>query len=151
MKALVVTLAVLSLSIAGSSGQTQQESVKAGNDRIIHEILVRIAGHENDPAEQVFKNIQMFKGLPARQVLGIMVEGYATALGVACSHCHVTDDFASEEKRPKRAAREMAVMHRSINQQLAKMENLATPPTENRSISCIACHRGTVNPRKTGG
>ena len=34
--------------------------------------------------------------------------GYSRALGVSCMHCHVEQDFASDEKRPKRAAREMA-------------------------------------------
>jgi hypothetical protein len=39
-------------------------------------------------------------------------------------HCHVETGFSSDEKRPKRAARQMAVMHHSINDQLRKMENL---------------------------
>ena len=126
-------------------------AVQEANDRIVRDLAARIAGHEGDPAEQVFKNIQQLKGVRAGLLLTIMNAGYAKALGVACSHCHVAADFASDEQRPKRAAREMIVMHRSINQQLAKMVDLATPQTQNRAINCITCHRGAVNPMQAGG
>ena len=76
-----------------------------------------------------------------------MNTGYAKALGVTCSHCHDVGDFASDDKRPKRAAREMAGMHFGINQQLLKMENLATQPPERRFINCMTCHRGQIKPR----
>jgi hypothetical protein len=125
-------------------------AVKAANDQFVSAILLKIVGHEAEPAGQVFQNVQMFKTIPARQLLTIMSVGYAPALGVACTHCHVETNFASDDKRPKRAAREMAVMHRSVNDQLAKMQNLATPPTENRSVNCAVCHRGKVNPRAGG-
>ena len=110
----------------------------------------RIAGHEFEPAKDVFKNIQIewLKNIPAARLLTIMNAGYSRSLGVKCTHCHVEQDFSSDDKRPKRAAREMAVMHRMVNQQLAQMKNLETPP-DDRSISCIACHRGTINPNRT--
>ena len=73
--------------------------------------------------------------------------GYSRALGVRCTHCHVERDFASDEKREKRAAREMAAMHWSINQTLAKMENLEPAPDE-RLIDCATCHRGRVDPHE---
>ncbi len=71
--------------------------------------------------------------------------GYSRALGVACTHCHVEQDFASDDKRPKRAAREMAVMHKMINEQLGKMQNLETKP-DLRAINCSTCHRGAITP-----
>ena len=71
--------------------------------------------------------------------------GYSRALGVSCTHCHVEEDFSSDDKRQKRAAREMARMHRMINEQLGKMENLETPAAQ-RSINCATCHRGAVSP-----
>ena len=78
----------------------------------------------------MFKNIKIewLKDVPAGDFLGIMNGGYAKALGVRCTHCHVEDDFASDDLRPKRAAREMAVMHHGINQQLARMEHLEGTP-----------------------
>jgi len=73
--------------------------------------------------------------------------GYSRALGVRCTHCHADQDFASDEKRPKRAAREMAAMHWNINQTLAGMQNLDSP-AEDRFINCATCHRGQVDPHE---
>lgn len=115
------------------------------NDRFVKQLSERIAGRENEPSEKVFKNIQWLKGTPAGRFLRIMNAGYSRALGVSCTHCHVEQDFASDDKRPKRAAREMALMHRGINDQLAKMQNLDLKP-EQRFINCSTCHRGAINP-----
>src|SRR6185312_9553900 len=125
--------------VAQLSPTPPKSATQETNDRFVQQILERIKGHENEPAEQVFKNIDRFKGLPAGRLLRIMNGGYSRALGVTCTHCHVEEDFASEEKRPKRAAREMATMHRSINEQLGKMQNLASNPEE-RAINCSTCH-----------
>lgn len=121
-----------------------QSSNQEINSRFVKQISDRIAGHENEPAEQVFKNIQWLKGVPAGRLLLIMNLGYSRALGVNCSHCHVEQDFASDDKRPKRATREMAAMHRTINEQLKKMQNLEPKP--NRAINCSTCHRGAIDP-----
>lgn len=123
---------------------TTQPSNQEINDRFVKQVRERIAGHEKEPAEQVFKNIQQLKGVPAGRLLLIMNLGYSRALGVNCTHCHVEQDFSSDDKRPKRAAREMAVMHRMINEQLKQMKNLE--PKENRAINCSTCHRGAIDP-----
>jgi len=117
------------------------------NNRYVLQLSEKIAGRENEPAEKVFKNIQIewLKKAPAGRILLIMNAGYSRALGVACTHCHVEQDFAADDKRPKRAAREMAVMHRMINNQLGKMQNL-DPKPEQRFINCSTCHRGSINP-----
>jgi hypothetical protein len=120
------------------------------NDRYAAQILQRIAGHENEPAEKVFKNIQIMKSTPAKRFLLIMNIGYSRALGVACTHCHVEQDFASDDKRPKRAAREMALMHKMINDQLQKMQNLDLKPDQ-RFVNCSTCHRGAINPNANSG
>ena len=119
------------------------------NDRFAKQIADRIAGREKEPAEQDFKNIQIpwLKKTPAGRFLLIMNMGYSRALGVACTHCHVESDFSSDDKRPKRAAREMADMHHAINEQLAKMQNLADAPSE-RFVNCSTCHRGAIDPRE---
>ena len=117
------------------------------NERLLKQLSGRIKGRENDRADEVFENIQIpwLKPVPAAVFLRIMNGGYSRALGVSCRHCHVEDDFASDDKRQKRAAREMATMHRAINEQLGKMEHLETP-TADRSINCATCHRGAVSP-----
>lgn len=117
------------------------------NDAFVQQISKQIAGHEQEPSGQVFKNIQVdfLKKVPAARLLLIMNQGYSRALGVNCKHCHVEDDFSKDDKRPKRCARDMALMHFSINQQLAKMQNLAPNPN-GHFINCSTCHRGQIDP-----
>src|SRR5688572_3887271 len=64
-------------------------------------------------AEQVFKNIQVLKGIPADQMLSTM-SFIAGSLGVTCNHCH-TNPFDKDEKPAKLRAREMMVMMQKIN------------------------------------
>jgi hypothetical protein len=123
----------------------EDSAIQASNDRLVADLLTSIGEKRNQPSDSVFENVRWLKNIPAAQFLSIMNGGYAKALGVRCSYCHVSDDFASDDKRPKRAAREMAVMHRMINQELRKMENLETPQ-QNRAINCITCHGGRINP-----
>jgi len=159
-------LAVAAIVLAawtGSAGQTQNQQVPPGstasamkepstqdvNDALVQQISKQIAGHEQEPAGHVFKNIQLdvLKKAPAARLLLIMNLGYSSALGVTCKHCHVEEDFSKDDKRPKRAAREMALMHFSINQQLAKMENLEPNP-QGHFINCSTCHRGSIKPKE---
>lgn len=124
-------------------------ATQQANDQSVTKMMAGIAGRENEPAATVFKNIQIpwLKTIPAERFLTIMNYGYSHALGVTCTHCH-EDDFTSDAKRPKRAAREMAQMHRTINQSLAKMENLKHG-ADDRSINCFVCHRGRIDPRES--
>ena len=103
-----------------------------------------IAGQENKPAEEVFKNIQMLKGMPAGRLLRVMELGYARSLGVNCTHCHVADAWEKEDKLTKQIAREMNAMVSVINNdQLKKIKNLKGP---NSIINCTTCHRGQTKP-----
>jgi hypothetical protein len=159
--AIGVLAAVLAVSMALAGGKRPQQpqsptpSATKGptnldiNDTLVRKISKQIAGHEQEPAAQVFKNIQLdvFKKTPASRLLLIMNLGYSRALGVNCTHCHVEEDFSKDDKRPKRAAREMALMHFSINQQLAKMREL-DPNPQGRFINCSTCHRGSVKPKE---
>jgi hypothetical protein len=115
------------------------------NDQIARAVLEKIAGHENEPAEQVFKNIQSLKGMPAGRLVRVMNMGYSHALGVGCLHCHFGQDYSSDEQRPKRAAREMIAMNKMINEQLRSLKNLEGKPEE-KFVNCTTCHRGQVDP-----
>ena len=132
---------------ASPSAAQQANPNQETNDRLAKQVLDKIAGHDSEPAEKVFKNIQIpwLKTVPAGRLVRIMNLGYSRALGVACTHCHNEQDFSSDDKRPKRAARDMAYMHKAINDQLQKMENLDLKP-EQRFINCTTCHRGQINP-----
>ena len=69
------------------------------NQRFMERARAAIAGHENEPAGKVFKNVQLMKELPAARLLDAM-NGFSRALGAACTHCHMETDFASDEQRP---------------------------------------------------
>ncbi len=142
--------AAFAVFLATAAAAPQKESVQETNDRLAQQVLKSIAGHENEPAEKVFMDIRLpqLKSIPAAQLINIMNKGYARALGVACTHCHDEKDFSSDEKRPKRAAREMAAMHRAINLQLHDMKEIDDPPDQ-RYINCSTCHRGSIDPRES--
>src|SRR5579885_257877 len=61
------------------------------------------------PAEEVFKNIQVLKGVPSDQI-GPAMQFISASLGVQCQFCHVDGHFDSDDKMPKKAARHMMTM-----------------------------------------
>ena len=98
MGALVVAPLV---ALPQARSQAVPSSVQETNDGFGQRISKQIAGHEQEPAERVFKNVHVLKTTPAARLLMIMNLGYSRALGVTCTHCHVEQDFSSDEKRPK--------------------------------------------------
>jgi photosynthetic reaction center cytochrome c subunit len=93
---------------------------------------------EAKTAEQVYRNIQVLKGIPADQLLGTM-SFIAGSLGVTCNYCHV-NPFDKDEKPTKLRAREMILMMKKINQDNFK---------DNLSVNCATCHRGSTIPATT--
>ena len=86
------------------------------------------------PAEQVFKNIQVLKGMPSDQLPDTM-QFIATSLGVRCDFCHVPQQFDSDANEHKLSARRMIQMQLDMNTRY-----LATLGGER--ISCYTCHQG---------
>ena len=119
------------------------DSINALNERYVAQITAQIAGRENLPAEQVFKDIQLLKGQPASRLLMIMNAGYSRGLGVSCEHCHVPSDFASNAKEDKTTARGMIRMVNAINE-----NNKTIPEFANNAVvvNCTVCHRGSPRP-----
>jgi hypothetical protein len=113
------------------------------DDPAVKDLLRQIAGKENRPAGEVFKNVKLLKDVPAARFLRIMDTGYSRALGVGCDHCHVEDRWEADEKRPKRASREMMALVRQINHSLGEMEDI---DTSDATVNCTTCHRGYVKP-----
>jgi hypothetical protein len=108
--------------------------------------LVRrqIAGRENQPAESVFKDIQLFKGMPARNVPLVMLGGFSRSLGVSCEHCHDTNDFSSSTKPQKQVARDMwKLMNTNSREMLPQIKGLKSAQP---LVNCTTCHRGAVKP-----
>lgn len=88
-------------------------------------------------AEEVYKNIQVFKGLPASQLQGAM-SFMADSLGVGCGYCHAKA-FESDEKPTKQAARKMIRMVFDLNRGGGDLFRGA-------AVSCYTCHRGRPRP-----
>jgi|SRR6185436_10162059 len=129
---------------ANSQTTTSQVEKPFDQAQALADLRKTIAGQEQNPASEVFKNIQMFKAMPAGRLLRVMELGYAKSLGVNCTHCHVAGQWEKEDKPTKQIARDMAAMVTNINQeQLKKIKNLKSPDPV---INCTTCHRGQTKP-----
>ncbi|MBK9316814.1 MAG: c-type cytochrome [Acidobacteria bacterium] len=100
-------------------------------------------GRDDKPAEEVFKNVQTLKNMPAGRLVGVM-NGWTKALGVKCNHCHTLGAWEKEDEPAKQIARDMVALTSRINgESLKEIKNLKS---ERPSISCYTCHRGAVKP-----
>jgi len=87
-------------------------------------------------AEEQFKNIQALKGIPADELVPSM-QFIAASLGVECEFCHMRNEFAKDDKKPKVTARKMINMVMAIHK-----ENFEG----HREVTCYSCHRGSPDP-----
>ena len=107
--------------------------------------FVSISGQAQEPpqpmAENVFRNIQVLKGIPADEFMETMGM-FAASLVYDCTGCHVEDilvrreAFAEPTPRIQRA-RQMVVMVNALNKQY-----FAGQPR----VTCFTCHRGSGFP-----
>jgi hypothetical protein len=95
-------------------------------------------------AEDVFKNVQVLKGIPVDQFMGTMGI-IASSVGRGCTECHERDsggDWAryAEDTPLKQTARRMILMTQQINN---------TNFGGRQVVTCYSCHRGMQRPRVT--
>jgi photosynthetic reaction center cytochrome c subunit len=93
-------------------------------------------------AEDVFKNIQVLKGIPVNQFMETM-GFFSAALGYNCTNCHGTEvlgnwDKYANDTPEKRTARRMVQNVRTINQTLFGGRE---------AVTCYTCHRGSPAPK----
>lgn len=93
-------------------------------------------------AEQVFKNVQVLRGIPVKQFMGTM-GFFAASLSLTCTDCHGEEsasDWAgyATETPLKQRARQMVVMESAINK-----ANFAGASR----VTCYTCHRGNQQPQ----
>ena len=92
-------------------------------------------------ADDVFKNIQVLRGLTVDEFMGTM--GFISAsLSMNCSDCHDPANAASyaADTPRKQAARRMIVMVDGLNK--ASFGG-------RRVVTCYSCHRGADRPKIT--
>jgi photosynthetic reaction center cytochrome c subunit len=87
-------------------------------------------------AEQVYKNIQLLRGVPADQLIPAM-QFITASLGVQCDFCHLENAFEKDDKEPKQTARKMIQMMWALNKDDFRGQ---------RKVTCYACHRGARKP-----
>ena len=94
-------------------------------------------------SDQVFKNVQILKGIPVDEFMGTMGL-FSAALTVCCGDCHTgagTSNPKWEDDPPrKRTARRMMQMVAAINR-----DNF----NGRQVVTCWTCHRGSQRPMAT--
>lgn len=92
---LLAALSALAV-LASSSAEGAKESEAAELLNPASFSYYRVVQSEKT-TDQAYRNIQVFKGVPASQLLGAM-NFMAGALGVSCNHCHTQNQFAKDDK-----------------------------------------------------
>jgi hypothetical protein len=95
-------------------------------------------------------NLQVFpKDTTRARIVPIMMS-WTQALGVRCDYCHVDEgrggrqDYAADEKAPKKTARVMMRMAMDVNSKL-KSELMKASLVQ---VQCVTCHRGVTIPKQ---
>ena len=120
--------------------------VSAGTALVLCLFSVALSGSQAVPpaplmAEQVFKNVQVLKGIPVDEFMGTM-GAFASATGLNCTDCHVDESGGSwaryaDDNALKQQTRRMVVMMRNLNQMNFGGRQVVT---------CYTCHRGFSRP-----
>jgi photosynthetic reaction center cytochrome c subunit len=95
------------------------------------------SGQRPPMSEEVFKNVQLLKGIPVDEFMGTMGL-FSAAMGLCCLQCH-RSDWAADTPRKQRA-RAMIQMVNSINQ-----ANFSG----RKEVTCWTCHRSSTSPQRT--
>lgn len=93
------------------------------------------AEQSDKPVEEIFKNIQVFRGLPRSQFPRTM-DFMSASLGVDCDYCH-GKAWESDDKPAKQITRTMVLMMRDTND-----KNF----DGNLVVNCATCHQGHPKP-----
>jgi hypothetical protein len=116
--------------------------VLAGSAAARYLIVAQVASGQRPPmAEEVFKNVQILKGIPVDQFMSTM-GFFSASLALNCTDCHVEEsasDWAryADETARKQMARRMMLMVNSINK---------TNFAGRQVVTCNTCHRGNPHP-----
>src|SRR5262245_26340359 len=93
-------------------------------------------------AEEVFKNVQLLKGIPVDEFMDTMGM-FAAALSLNCVDCHTSESVGAwanfaDETPVKRTARRMMRMVNAINK-----DNFGGAPV----VTCYTCHGSNLRPK----
>src|SRR5882672_2454117 len=103
----------------------------------------QVASEQKLPmAEDVFKNVQVLKGISVDEFMATM-GFFAASLSLNCTDCHISEssgDWAryADDTGLKRMARVMVQMVNTLNK-----GNFGG----RRAVTCYTCHRGITHPK----
>jgi hypothetical protein len=100
-------------------------------------------GNRPPPPNENVKVLTDLEGQPLRAEM----KRITAALGVDCDHCHVQGNFPSDEKLPKRTARRMMEMTKSINAQSFPKYEVKEGESVLGRVTCMTCHQGQTTPK----
>ncbi len=127
----LLLIMILAIVFAGPSSNAVNSQEKAASGS-----ATQVGTNQQTPtAEQVYKNIQLFKGMPASELEPTMAF-ISGSLGVKCNHCHV-NPFSKDDKPTKLTARRMIQMVFDLNKGSFRGE---------KAVTCFTCHRGSPKP-----
>ena len=117
------TASVYLLCVASASGQTSSEK-------------------KPPMAEEVFKNVQVLKGISVSEFMGTM-GFFSASLSLNCTDCHISESSGdwgkyADDTPLKRTARRMILMVNTLNR-----NNFGG----RRAVTCYSCHRGAPRPK----
>ncbi len=122
----IITLTVLTVSLfwLTSTGTAKQSSGESADLSYAHP--------SSKLAEEVYDNIEVFRGVPYGEVIPTM-QLVSEMLGVQCEFCHAEDNRAEEGIPQKQIARRMFQMVAAVNRESFGGRTVVT---------CYTCHRG---------
>lgn len=119
----LITYSAMSLNAAAEVDETSDQ---AGS--------TRTQEPTEKKAEQAYKNIQIFTGIPASRLPKVM-DFIAASLGVQCTFCHIENQFEKDDLPTKQNARRMFRMEKVIHKEIGS-----------NKVTCYTCHRGLPKP-----
>jgi hypothetical protein len=132
-------IVLLTITVVGPASiaekRHESETREALRPKVSWSLTQQGTTQQTKTAEQVYKNIQVFKGIPAAELEPTMAF-IAGSLGVKCNHCH-TNPFEKDDKPTKQTARQMIKMVFDLNKGSFNGE---------KAVSCFTCHRGKPRP-----
>lgn len=136
----LILVIITLLSVVCLSAGSAKEGSGLSSEAAMREAFAS-AAQDNSPrqvktAEEVYKNIQVLKGVPASQLDSVMAF-FTGSLGVRCNHCHVPGQFEKDDKQTKQTARRMIRMVFDLNK--GSFDNRG-------AVTCVTCHRGQTKP-----
>jgi hypothetical protein len=104
---------------------------------------------KDDP---LYKNLQVLPKDITKEQMDSVMHHFNEALSVRCNFCHVRNDstkkfdFASDDMKHKRKAREMMKLTDNINDDYFDVTGGQRTITTQLMVTCYTCHHGSNDP-----